>query len=108
MRAAKEGMSLEAYARRALQRASMDNGDDPKSLLDQAEKYFGKQGGVEIETPPRSTRRKRVMVRQSVPSGRLGTPEEIADAAVWLVSPRAAWVNGVAVVVDGGQSKAIR
>jgi len=48
------------------------------------------------------------MVRQSVPSGRLGTPEEIADAAVWLVSPRAAWVNGASVVVDGGQSKAIR
>jgi len=48
------------------------------------------------------------MVRQSVPSGRLGTPKEIADAAVWLVSPRAGWVNGVALVVDGGQSKAIR
>ncbi|MEE4639134.1 MAG: SDR family oxidoreductase [Wenzhouxiangella sp.] len=48
------------------------------------------------------------MVRQSVPSGRLGTPQEIADAAVWLVSPRASWVNGAALVVDGGQSKAIR
>jgi len=48
------------------------------------------------------------MVRQSVPSGRLGTPEEIANAAVWLVSPRAGWVNGAALVVDGGQSKAIR
>jgi 3-oxoacyl-[acyl-carrier protein] reductase len=48
------------------------------------------------------------MVRQSVPSGRLGTPKEIADAAVWMVSPRAGWVNGAALVVDGGQSKAIR
>ena len=48
------------------------------------------------------------MVRQTVPSGRLGTPNEIADAAVWLVSPRAGWVNGAALVVDGGQSKAIR
>ncbi|NCO20259.1 MAG: SDR family oxidoreductase, partial [Gammaproteobacteria bacterium] len=48
------------------------------------------------------------MVRQSVPSGRLGTPQEIADAAMWLVSPRAGWVNGAALVVDGGQSKAIR
>ncbi len=48
------------------------------------------------------------MVRQSVPSGRFGTPEEIADVAVWLVSPRAGWVNGASLVVDGGQSKAIR
>jgi len=47
------------------------------------------------------------MVRQSVPAGRLGTPKEVADAAVWLVSPRARWVNGAALVVDGGQSKAI-
>jgi 3-oxoacyl-[acyl-carrier protein] reductase len=48
------------------------------------------------------------MVRTSVPSGRLGTPKEIADAAVWLVSARAGWVNGAALVVDGGQCKAIR
>jgi len=48
------------------------------------------------------------MARQSVPSGRLGTPKEIADAAVWLVSSRAGWVNGASLLVDGGQSKGIR
>jgi NAD(P)-dependent dehydrogenase (short-subunit alcohol dehydrogenase family) len=36
------------------------------------------------------------------PIGRLGTPAEIADAIVWLCSPRAAFVTGVALPVDGG------
>jgi 3-oxoacyl-[acyl-carrier protein] reductase len=44
----------------------------------------------------------------SIPSGRLGTPEEVADAAVYLVSPRASWVTGECLVVDGGQHRAIR
>ncbi|WP_338245391.1 SDR family NAD(P)-dependent oxidoreductase [Aurantiacibacter hainanensis] len=48
------------------------------------------------------------MVRSSIPFGRLGKPEEVADVAVWLVSPRAGWVTGAALAVDGGQSKGIR
>ena len=39
---------------------------------------------------------------RSIPFGRLGKPEEIADAAVWLVSARAGWVTGAALGVDGG------
>lgn len=48
------------------------------------------------------------MARSGIPFGRLGTPHEVADAAVWLVSPRAGWINGAALAVDGGQSKGIR
>ncbi|WP_245790052.1 SDR family oxidoreductase [Erythrobacter sanguineus] len=48
------------------------------------------------------------MVRGSILFGRLGRPEEIADAAVWLVSARAGWVTGAALGVDGGQGKGIR
>lgn len=36
------------------------------------------------------------------PIGRTGAPEEVADAAVWLCSPGAAFVTGVALPVDGG------
>ena len=36
------------------------------------------------------------------PMGRLGTPEECAAAALWLVSSDAAFVTGVALPVDGG------
>ena len=36
------------------------------------------------------------------PMGRLGTPEECADAALWLVSGEASFITGVALPVDGG------
>lgn len=47
-------------------------------------------------------------VRASIPWGRLGTPEEVANVAVFLVSPRASWVVGDTVLVDGGQHRGIR
>lgn len=47
-------------------------------------------------------------VRASIPWGRLGTPEEVADVAVFLVSPRARWVTGECVSVDGGQHRGMR
>jgi 3-oxoacyl-[acyl-carrier protein] reductase len=42
-------------------------------------------------------------VRQQ-PTGRLGTPEEVARAIAFLASPAASWCNGSHLVVDGGFS----
>lgn len=39
---------------------------------------------------------------EAQPMGRLGTPEECADAALWLVSDEARFVTGVALPIDGG------
>ena len=44
-------------------------------------------------------------VERELPWGRLGTVDEVADVAAFLVSPRASWVVGTCVVVDGGQSR---
>ena len=43
-------------------------------------------------------------VEREFPHGRLGTAEEIADATAFLLSPRASWINGTNLVVDGGQN----
>jgi len=45
-------------------------------------------------------------VEREIPWGRFGTVDEIADVVAFLVSPRASWVVGACVPVDGGQSRA--
>lgn len=42
-------------------------------------------------------------IQREVSLRRFGTPDEIADAVVWLASDRASFVTGTTVVVDGGQ-----
>lgn len=36
------------------------------------------------------------------PMGRIGTPQEVADLIVWLCSPRAGFMTGTAIPIDGG------
>jgi 3-oxoacyl-[acyl-carrier protein] reductase len=42
-------------------------------------------------------------VLNSIPFGRLGTPQEVANVAMFLASDLASWVTGQTIVVDGGQ-----
>ena len=37
-------------------------------------------------------------------SRRIGEPQDIADAALFLASPRASYINGTEVIVDGGMA----
>jgi 3-oxoacyl-[acyl-carrier protein] reductase len=45
-------------------------------------------------------------VTRELPFGRFGRPEEVGDVVAFLASPRASWISGTSVVVDGCQSRA--
>lgn len=51
-----------------------------------------------------STKQMRQLVIDSVPLGRFGTKQDIADACLWIASPMASYVTGVVLPVDGGWS----
>ena len=59
-----------------------------------------------IDTPglqqaPEELRQK---LRDTTPVGRIGTPEEVAAAVLWLCSDSAGFVTGTGIVMDGGVS----
>jgi 3-oxoacyl-[acyl-carrier protein] reductase len=60
--------------------------------------FRAKQNGTTLESE---------LAKQSEnsPLGRMGTPEEFANAAVFLVSPAASYITGVMLTVDGGMYK---
>jgi 3-oxoacyl-[acyl-carrier protein] reductase len=44
-------------------------------------------------------------VKRELPFGRFGRAEEVGDVVAFLASPRASWISGTTVVVDGCQSR---
>ena len=44
------------------------------------------------------------MIRENVPLGRFGKPEEVGDLVVYLSSERASFINGSVIRIDGGQT----
>ena len=64
--------------------------------------YF--EGGSWDEKIKTDKNRVDAIISQTVPMNRFGTPEEMADAAVFLCSERASFITGSTLVVDGGQT----
>jgi NAD(P)-dependent dehydrogenase (short-subunit alcohol dehydrogenase family) len=59
--------------------------------------------GVILRATPGETHRAAVMMN-GTPAGRVGTPEEVAHAAVYLASDEASFVHGAVLDVDGGRT----
>jgi NAD(P)-dependent dehydrogenase (short-subunit alcohol dehydrogenase family) len=59
-------------------------------------------GLSELLASSETGKQRKKMIGESVPLGRLGTPDEIAKAVVFLASDDSSYVNGIELFMDGG------
>jgi NAD(P)-dependent dehydrogenase (short-subunit alcohol dehydrogenase family) len=63
---------------------------------------YGRAVGLDAEQAQRTLEFMTVALSDSAPIRRAGRPADIAEAALWLASEGSAYINGQAIVVDGG------
>jgi len=57
---------------------------------------------IETEMSAQWTAERRAQILAGIPVGRLGTPEEVAEAVAFLASPKSGFITGETLDVNGG------
>jgi NAD(P)-dependent dehydrogenase (short-subunit alcohol dehydrogenase family) len=90
----------EQYGRYGIRINTVNPGPVNTDRWDTLEKAFARDKGVTQD-------RAHELAERSIPAGRICEPGEVAALVTFLASPRAAFINGAHIPVDGAQRKAI-
>ena len=90
----------EQYGRHGVRINTVNPGPVNTDRWDTLEKAFARDKGVGQD-------RAHELAVSSIPFGRICEPEEVASLVTFLASPRAAFINGAHIPIDGAQRKAL-
>ena len=90
----------EQYGRHGIRVNTVNPGPVSTQRWDTLEKAFARDKGVDQA-------RAHELALSSLPLGRICTPEEVANLVAFVASPRASYLNGAHIPLDGGQRKAL-